>query len=63
MTHVDKMFKLAGFTEANPGKTVLDFETKLAAIQLSNVELRDPVKTYNRSAYADLKTGARLRLG
>lgn len=55
LTHVDKMFKLAGFTEANPGKTVLEFETKLANIQLTNVELRDPVKTYNRSAYADLK--------
>ncbi|NIG52925.1 M13 family metallopeptidase [Chitinophaga sp. Cy-1792] len=53
--HIDKMFTLAGFTEANPGKTILDFETKLAKAQLSNVELRDPVKTYNRAAYGELK--------
>ncbi|MBO9729316.1 MAG: M13 family metallopeptidase [Chitinophaga sp.] len=55
VAHVDKMFKLAGFTEATPGKTILEFETKLANMQLSNVELRDPVKTYNRAAFAELK--------
>ncbi len=56
VSHVDKMFKLAGFPEASAGQTILDFETKLAAIQLSNVELRDPVKTYNRAAFSELKT-------
>jgi len=55
VTHVNKMFSLAGFKEADPGKTILDFETKLAKLQLSNVELRDPVKTYNRAAYGELK--------
>ncbi|MCW3462923.1 M13 family metallopeptidase [Chitinophaga nivalis] len=55
VTHVDKMFSLAGFQDANPGKTILDFETKLAKLQLSNVELRDPVKNYNRAAYGELK--------
>lgn len=53
--HVDKMFSLAGFGEANPGKTVLDFETKLAKIQLTNVELRDNVKTYNKMAFAEFQ--------
>ncbi|GGC07550.1 M13 family metallopeptidase [Dyadobacter sediminis] len=53
--HVDKMFSLAGFGEANPGKTVLDFETRLAKIQLTNVELRDNVKTYNKMAFADFQ--------
>ncbi|HVI43305.1 MAG TPA: M13 family metallopeptidase [Chitinophaga sp.] len=53
--HVDKMFSLAGFPEANPGKTILELETKLAKIQLSNVERRDPEKTYNRAAFSELK--------
>ncbi|MCK7557823.1 M13 family metallopeptidase [Chitinophaga sedimenti] len=52
--HVDKMFRLAGFKDANAGKTVLEFENKLAKLQLTNVELRDPVKTYNKAAYGEL---------
>lgn len=55
VTHVDKMFSMAGFPDANPGQTVLDFETKLAKLQLTNVELRDPVKTYNKMAFADFE--------
>lgn len=51
--HVDTMFGFAGFKDANPGKTILDFETKLAKLQLTNVELRDPVKTYNKTSFAD----------
>lgn len=53
--HVDKMFSMAGFTDANPGQTILDFETKVAKLQLTNVELRDPVKTYNKMAFADFE--------
>ncbi len=53
--HVDKMFSMAGFTETNPGQAVLDFETKVAKLQLTNVELRDPVKTYNKMAFADFE--------
>ncbi|MCF0061620.1 M13 family metallopeptidase [Dyadobacter chenwenxiniae] len=49
--HVDKMFALAAFPEQKPGQTILDFETKLAKLQLTNVELRDPVKTYNKMAF------------
>ena len=53
--HVDTMFGFASFKDPNPGKTVLDFETKLAKLQLSNVELRDPVKTYNKTSFKDFK--------
>ncbi|KAA0991042.1 M13 family metallopeptidase [Dyadobacter aurulentus] len=53
VAHVDKMFSLAAFTEQMPGKTILDFETKLAKHQLTNVELRDPVKTYNKMSFED----------
>ncbi len=52
--HVNKMFSLAGFREQNPGKTILDFETAIAKLQLTNVELRDPVKTYNKLGFAQL---------
>ncbi|MCF2516179.1 M13 family metallopeptidase [Dyadobacter sp. CY351] len=49
--HVDKMFSLAAFGDPKPGQTILDFETKLAKLQLTNVELRDPVKTYNKMSF------------
>ncbi|MCE7067790.1 M13 family metallopeptidase [Dyadobacter sp. CY326] len=54
--HVDKMFALASFADPKPGQTILDFETKLAKLQLSNVELRDPVKTYNKMSFDGFKT-------
>jgi putative endopeptidase len=53
--HVDKMFARASFKETNPGATLLDFETKLAKIQLTNVQLRDPVKTYNKIGFGELR--------
>ena len=53
--HIDKQFTAAGFKETDPGKTILDFETKVAKLQLSNVELRDPVATYNKTHYSELK--------
>lgn len=53
--HVDNLMKLSGKSQTNIGKSLLDFETKLAAIQLSNVELRDPLKTYNKVALKDLQ--------
>ncbi|MCF2503621.1 M13 family metallopeptidase [Dyadobacter sp. CY107] len=49
--HVDKMFSLATFPDQKAGQTILDFETKLAKLQLTNVELRDPVKTYNKMSF------------
>lgn len=54
--HVNKMFALAGFPEKDPGQTILAFETKLALLQLTNVQLRDPVKTYNKIAFNELRT-------
>jgi putative endopeptidase len=54
--HVDKMFARAEFKETNPGATLLDFETKLAKIQLTNVQLRDHVKTYNKIGFGELKS-------
>jgi len=56
VSHVDTMFQMAGFPDKNPGKTLLDFETKLAKLQLTNVQRRDPVKTYNKVAFSELKT-------
>ncbi len=50
------MFAFAGFKEQNPGQTILGFETKLALLQLTNVQLRDPVKTYNKIAFKELRT-------
>lgn len=40
--HVDKLFSLAGLPEKEPGKAILDLETGLAKLQLTNVERRDP---------------------
>jgi putative endopeptidase len=53
--HVDKMFSMAAWQVTGPGKTILDFETKLALIQLKNFELRDPVKIYNKITFAELQ--------
>ncbi|WP_221390077.1 M13 family metallopeptidase [Dyadobacter sp. NIV53] len=53
--HVDTMFGFASFKDTDPGKTILDFETKLAKLQLTNVQLRDPVKTYNKMTSKDFQ--------
>jgi len=53
--HIDKMFAMADWKTADPGKTILAFETKLALIQLKNFELRDPVKIYNKISFAELQ--------
>ncbi|MDP2175655.1 MAG: M13 family metallopeptidase [Bacteroidota bacterium] len=55
VNHVDKFIALTGDITENTGKTILGFETKLANIQLSNVELRDPDATYNKVSMSDLK--------
>ncbi len=34
-------------------QSIVDFETKLAGIQWSQVELRDPIKTYNKIAVSE----------
>ena len=53
--HVDKMFSMAGWNVTEPGKTILDFETRIALVQLKNFEMRDPVKMYNKIPFSDLQ--------
>ena len=49
LTYVQTMLELSGNKTASvDAKNILDLETKLAQIQWTNVENRDPVKTYNR---------------
>ena len=50
--HVDKMFALAGLPEQNAGQAILDFETGLAKLQLTNIQRRDP-GIYKKLAFAD----------
>ena len=56
--HMTIMFGLIGddaATAAANANTVLMIETKLAQASMTNVERRDPVKTYNKMALAQLK--------
>jgi putative endopeptidase len=52
--HVDNMIKLTGKEIKNPGEILLKFESDVAKNQLSNVELRDPIKTYNKIASTEI---------
>ena len=57
--HVAKMFELAGDAadkSAAEATTVMTIETTLAKASMSNVERRDPNKTYHRMKLAELKT-------
>lgn len=54
VNHVNKMFMLTALPNPEAGKTILEFESELAKIQLSNVELRDPIATYNKMASTEL---------
>jgi putative endopeptidase len=64
--HVDKTLELTKTTFTNKsgkeqlgGGALLRFETAIAKIQLSNVQLRDPIKTYNKIAITELMTLAK----
>jgi len=53
--HIEKMLTMAGDSNAAASaQTILTLETALAKIQWTKVELRDPVKAYNKIATADL---------
>ena len=55
-TYATTLFKLAGETETvaqQKAATVFALEKKLAAAQMSRVEMRDPYKTYNKFSVAD----------
>lgn len=53
--HMEKMLTMAGDANAAANaQTILKLETALAQVQWTKVELRDPVKNYNKVAVADL---------
>jgi putative endopeptidase len=57
--HVSKMLALVGDDAqkaAAEAKTILDLETKLAEGSLTNVERRDPEKTYHKMSRQELRT-------
>jgi predicted metalloendopeptidase len=55
LAHIAKMFAMAGERQAEAhAAAVLHLETALAQLQWTRVENRDPVKTYNKTAVADL---------
>jgi predicted metalloendopeptidase len=56
-TYIEKLFELSGSSPADAATSaskILDFETALANLQWKRVELRDPIKNYNRYALHDL---------
>ena len=56
--HVAKMLELLGDDStkaAAEAKTVMALETRLAAASLTNVERRDPQKTYHKMSVSDLR--------
>jgi predicted metalloendopeptidase len=53
--HVERMLTLAGNPRAVfDAKSIVGFETDIARIQWTKVELRDPIKAYNKVNLADL---------
>ena len=56
VAYVEKMFSLFGFSDgADRAQTVLRMETRLAKAAYNNVELRDPIKNYNKMSIAELQ--------
>src|SRR5690606_27116100 len=58
VAHVGRMFQLLGHTSGEAdamAAKVMDFETRIARIQMSRKEMRDPVKVYNKRRYEELK--------
>lgn len=56
--HVTRMFVLTDDMPEHARESaekILDFETSIAKIQMSRVDMRDPQKTYNKLSYKDLK--------
>jgi putative endopeptidase len=55
LTHVEKMLSMAGVSNAQQAAaSIMALETEIAKIQWSNVENRNPVKTYNKVEVAKL---------
>ena len=52
---IEKMLGMAGDKHAaQSAKDILALETELAKVQWTKVELRDPIKAYNKESFADL---------
>ena len=57
VAYVEKLFGLFGFEDAAArAQTVLRMETRLAKAAYNNVELRDPVRNYNKMSIDELQT-------
>jgi putative endopeptidase len=55
LTHIGKMLGMAGDAQAEAdAAAILGLETSMAQVQWTRVENRDPIKTYNKTAIADL---------
>jgi len=55
LAHVEKMLSMAGDKNAGANaKAIVDFETEIARVQWTKVELRDPIKAYNKVNLADM---------
>lgn len=57
--YMQNMFKLIGRTEAAAKKDadkVMEIETRLAKASLTKVEMRDPVRNYNKMSFDSLKS-------
>ena len=55
LAHVEKVLEMAGDKSAVfNARSILDFETELAKVQWTKVELRDPIKAYNKVMLADM---------
>ncbi|MFC0349594.1 M13 family metallopeptidase [Undibacterium danionis] len=55
LSHVEKMLSMAGISNAQQAAaSIMALETEIAKIQWSNVENRNPVKTYNKVEIAKL---------
>jgi putative endopeptidase len=55
LSHTAKMLGMAGDAQSEAhAAAILDLETALAQVQWTRVENRDPIKTYNKTAIAEL---------
>ncbi len=56
LTHVEKMFEIAGFASASEhAKNILELETQIAASHWDTVKDRDATLTYNKVTRAELE--------
>ncbi len=54
LLHLEKMFRLAGWSgPAHSARLIMDLETEIAQLHWTNVENRDSEKTYNLTSVAD----------